>query len=208
MIRRATPYTLFEMLVALAIFAMAAAAVGASAAGGLRIFARARTLDLAAENVLLSIERMERDIRNTFLLQGIGFSGTPTRLSVPGMVQVPRADGNPRQMPGRISYYVDRGSSSLTMQHDPYGVALDEDFRTRREYAAAAAEGIRDVRFEYLGFDPTARQFEWRTEWQADEAAPPVAVRMTLEPVVRMPFEMTRIVFVPIAQTRWRTVRQ
>ena len=180
--RAVRPYTLLEMLLVVTIMALAAVAVAAAAASGLRVYQRAREYSELHVDLLLGLERCERDLRNVFPYEEIGFSGSPQELSFPGLVRVRGEAGTVTQVPGRIFYAIDAVEHTFTYRQQEYAAATAKEGGTPGE-ATVLAHDVAQLAFHYFAYDTDTKQYYWTDHW--DRAAGlPQAVRLDLTPAL------------------------
>jgi type II secretory pathway component PulJ len=189
-------YTLLELIAALAIFVMAAAAVTTTAAGALRIYRRSQAISTTENDLLLATARIERDLRNTFPFTGIGFEGTSDQVSFAGIVRGEGAGGDVLAQPGRIAYARD-SSGNLVSERSPYAKATASR-QTTPQTTVQLATNIAELNFRYLAFDTQAKLYGWQDSW-LPQSGIPVAVEIRIipsRPASRIRFE--RSVFIPM----------
>ncbi|MCF7854551.1 MAG: prepilin-type N-terminal cleavage/methylation domain-containing protein [Candidatus Pacebacteria bacterium] len=191
-------YTLVEMIAAIAIFVIAAGAVAACAGAALKVFERARSYGSEHADLVVGLEKMERDLRNVFVLDGIGVEGSSSRVSVPSIVRINSAGQTADALPGQVTYFFDPLTKTLRVAYADYARALQTQEVARRE-ARTLAENIQDVTFSYWWFDVENESFAWRDAWEKEDGIP-LAIRFELTfGGGDRPLRFTRIVFVPIA---------
>ena len=76
-------FTLVELLIVASILGMVALAVLSSFDAGFRTFAHIQTFGGTQADVLLAMERFERDVKNAFRLSEITFDGGTKEISFP-----------------------------------------------------------------------------------------------------------------------------
>lgn len=174
-------YTLIELLMVLSIFTLAAVAVTTVAGGGIKIYRRAEFVSSFQTDLLLGMERLERELRNAQTFDTIGFSGTPQSIAFPGMVFRRDAySGRLLRSPGRIIYRLDPAGQALMRTVQTYAEATVEDGGRGGE-SKTLAEGITRLRFEYCRYDAETETFMWQSGWDEDDDGIPSAVRIRLE---------------------------
>ena len=78
-------FTLVELVVAVTIFAFIAAAIGACLYSGIKIWDRARNVDLAKANLLLDLDGIARELYQCADIPQIGFEGDAQGFSFPSV---------------------------------------------------------------------------------------------------------------------------
>ena len=194
---RRRAYTLIEIIAALTVFTIAVAAVVATAAAGLRVYRRARNYNLQQADAILALERIERDLRNVFILDTIPFTGSDRMVTFPGIVSTPGLGGELQSGPGDLSYYRDDVRNELVVRRRAYAAA------TRgTEYdgeVTVLAHAVEAVSFAYLHYDGDTQQYTWRDTWAAADGIP-AGVRVQVQTEGDNPLaQYTRTVFLPVA---------
>ena len=205
--RPASAYTLVEILAVLAIFVMAAVAVTSAAAGALRVYARAREYSGAQTDLLLAIERFERDLRNAFVFEGIGFDGDRNSFSFPGIIRPRQREGQEPMpaVPGRVAYSLDPDGHRLVLYRTPYWDLPDAAGRPDAADALPLAEQVAGVVFSYYYYDPEVERNVWLDQWRRAQGVP-LAVRIQLKSPAdgsEQAMDLQRTIFIPIAAP-WR----
>jgi len=184
------------MVLVVAILAIAAVAVTAAAASGLRVYRRAREYSVLHADLMLGLERCERDLRNAFPYAEIGFMGTRREVSFPGLVRVHTRNGEIVETPGRIRYALDEATHTFTYAQQEYGAATASQASPPGE-TTVLAENVETLVFTYYAYDGETEQYAWTDTW--DRAAGlPRAVRLALTPATsEQGVTWTRTVFIP-----------
>jgi hypothetical protein len=188
------------MVAALGITVIAAAAVAAAAAGGLRIYQRARVYSELQADVLLGLERLERDLRNTFVFDGIDFQGTPSSVSFCGIIRSWQGgqDGL-LNFPGRLIYGIDYTQRALVVRRQSYSVAMRKGDVPQGQ-PTVLARNVAAIEFSYYHYDTLTKRYSWLANWGEEQEGVPVAVKITLTPVVEGAGDFVRTVFIPVAR--------
>ncbi|MDO8525063.1 MAG: hypothetical protein Q7S07_01060 [Candidatus Omnitrophota bacterium] len=153
-------FTLIEVLVATAIAAIMAIAVIAVFAAGIKVYERMRDYSDARADIMLSLEQVDRDLRNTLNISEIKFNGESGKVTFPAPV-----DGSP----GSVSYYVDDETDTLVKEEkDYYASTSSEESGEGRITPLAAADGIK---FSYCDYDSDARAYLWKDTWESEDEA-------------------------------------
>lgn len=177
-IRNAKGFTLIESLVVVSILAMITLAVYASLSAGSGIWIRVNKS--AGERVLfLSWEKMQKDIRNTFNFEAIGFTGKKKEISFPGLVSIRDKGGKLHQEVGRIRYYYDDKCRCLCLSRIAYADLLkNAEAKCQKEI-----ERVKDVAFEY--YNPhtgTGRDKGlWISDWEQGGRPPAVKFKVVTQ---------------------------
>ncbi len=96
-------FTLVEIAVAAALLGMTALAVMSVFAGGAKVYYRLRDYAGVETDVLIALDKMERDLRNTHPIFGIPFHGESKRIEFPLVLDNPGAEKNPGDCLRRVA---------------------------------------------------------------------------------------------------------
>jgi len=152
-------FTLIELLIAAAIGAMIALAVGATFAGGLKIYNSIESRGGARTDVLLGLEKMERDLRSMLALSDITFNGGPKNITFAGIVN---------SSLGSVTYYLDEKKENLIRKEANYPQALAEG--DTGEIAREKLIPVKDIAFTYFIYDAGLESYEWTDSWVPESA--------------------------------------
>ena len=130
-------FTLVELLIAASLAAILGLAVVSTFATGFKAYNQLKNADLAQADILLSFQKMENDLKNTFHFSGIDFTGDKTRISFAGFIRGGSGIG-------RITYYFDAGTGkSLIKTEQPYSDALISN--TTDNLATKTVTAVKDM---------------------------------------------------------------
>lgn len=192
--------TLVELLVAVALLSVVAAAAIGMIGGGLSVWQRARDHAVFDQSLLLALESVRRDLHNVQPFRMIAFEGTYDTLSFPVLLEAGTIEETRVREVGQRGYYLDSGRRILCRGQVPYRRARATSWKTTCQ---PLATGVERVRFWYYAPDPTTGRYAWVGVWSSPE--PPLAVKIELG-TRRSPGEpattRTLIVHLPIATVR------
>jgi len=151
-------FTLIELTVAAAVLAMIALAIVATFASGLRVYYRLRDFGGARADALISLEKMEREIRNLYDVTEVPFRGEAKKLSFCGAV----GSGV-----GSICYYMDSGSKMLARREQGYPYAILKPLSDKGTVTKLAP--IEKLEFSYYDYDYELKIYEWLDHWPKKE---------------------------------------
>lgn len=168
-------FTLVELLIAASILGMIALAVLSAFATGFHAFERVQAFGGARAQVLLALEEMEKDLRNTFRLAQIPFEGGTQKAAFPAIVTDVDDEGNGVVSPGRKSYYFDSQEKVLMVQEEDYVQAHAESPAA----APVVLAPIENLKFQYYFYIKTIKQdgkesieYGWKDVWGQDDGMP------------------------------------
>lgn len=165
-------FTLIELTIVAAIAAIISLAVMAAFASGINIFSRIETSTSVKAGVLLALERIERDIRNSFSYKDIGFTGEAGKIVFPGMVRRSGEKGRLEESLGAVSYYVADNEKIPTLfrEERPYPLAVKGG--SANKGTAAAIIPVEYIRFSYYKYDKESRTYSWAEYWDTSKDKP------------------------------------
>lgn len=177
-------FTLLELLIISSIIAMIALAVFSTFSMGIKAYKRMHYSGLVQADVLLSLEKLEKDLHNVLNFSGIGFAGENKKISFAGLVG-PQTDSNL----GRIAYYLDAKTRVLVKEENAYAGTFS---------GSKALASIKDIAFTYYYFDPQAREYVWQDSWQSVNGIPKaVRVKAVFKSENDKDVEITRTILIP-----------
>jgi len=204
-------FTLVELLVITAILGMIAMAVVSGFASGLRVYQRVQGYEGFQNDVLLALEKMERDIRNTMDFNEIKFIGDRKSVSFAGLVASTDRKGKQAMKPGRILYYLAGVKDMLFREEQHYPRAISDEIR-KGKGARKALVQLKSARFSYYYFDSDEKEYKWKDSWKPDDEEGdeeeesekdkgiPLGVKIVLEFTDGAnDVEFGRTVFIPVA---------
>ena len=190
-------FTLVELLVTASILGMIAVAIFSTFASGLNVYKRVRSYAGAETDVLLALEKMERDLRNIFNFSGIDFIDDSKRIAFAGLVKTFDRAGNQKISLGRISYYLDEGAGTLVKEEQDYPQAISGTEPEQGNSVILAF--IEDINFSYYYFDSKAERQDIKSSWDAGNGIPTkVKIEITFTDDGKT-IKMDRTVFIPVA---------
>lgn len=163
-------FTLVEMLMVAVMLGILGLAIVSTFAGGLKIFNRMERYTATKAEILLSMEKMEKDLRNTFSLKGIDFIGEAKRMTFPATLRTFSAQGRTEESLGSVSYYRDdsRNERSLSREEKTYTLAVKKENSGHGDVMVLAP--IEDINFQYFSYDSETKTYSWVGAWDKSEA--------------------------------------
>lgn len=180
-------FTIVELLIASSIFAVISVAVYTTFSLGMKVWHKAEKLSNEGARVYIKIEKMNRELRETFLLKekGLFFWGSKNRMYFPAIV---------KSEVSNLYYSFDSGSLTLMKGSEVLKKILSdfEEEKKKKEIKqddkidgkekerrfpqmSFYLSGVPDMKFSYLGFDVKKNKSVWKDEWK--EEALPLAVK-------------------------------
>lgn len=193
--RKCRGFTLVELLVVTAILALVALAVVSTFGAGLKVYSRVRGYSVAQSDVLLFLEKLETDLRNTFKFSTIDFTGDGKKVSFAGLAG--GFDAMPRQglFLAKVSYCFNNKTGFLVREQRIYpGTSLETKAGNGNSRPLARIENII---LSYCYFDPNTRKHNWRDSWAAGNGIPSAVKIKVIFKDIDKDAELSRTVFVP-----------
>jgi len=194
--RQTCGMTMVETLLVVGLMSMIGLAAYQALSNGLKVWAFSRHIGPEQE-IMISLDKMTVDLKNSFVLSGMKFQGTEQRLSFPTMVyglqdrRKRKVDSEYLTQMGYVEYAFDPLNSALVRRQANYAQAVREKF----ERPQVLAQGIRLLRFRY--YYAQGKQVDFFSD---TDQGRPVAVEVTFEFNDRtgQPQEMKRFVYLPV----------
>lgn len=186
-------FTLIELMIAASIAGIVGLAIIFSFAAGLKAYSKVKDFNTSRPGILISLEKIERDLSNTFRFTGIDFAGDKKKISFAGFLNENFCIGI-----GRISYFFNANDGgALIRAEQPYSYALLENKPDGIKSRTAAA--LKDVVFSYCYFSPDSHRYDWRDSWSGGDGIPrAVKIRVVFREGDK-DLELERTVFIPVS---------
>lgn len=186
-------FTLVEILIVSTIVSILAAGLGSSFVSGMRLWGRASQQDLVRFNAWLTLDTIARELRQTVKAPFAPITGDARELSFPSVV-------NGRIV--KVTYLYEGYEKRITRKEVGFQDLVEETLEAATKERVVFSPAL-DLAIEYATFDPTQldadghpKGYEWISEWEDDEGAIPVAIRITMK--VRNA-TLIKIILLPIA---------
>jgi hypothetical protein len=153
-------FTLVELLITTTILGIISVAIVANFAGALKIYERVRNYTGIRPDALLSLEKMERDFRNTVSSSEIDFIGERKSVFFAGLT----SEGNL----GRVLYYTKGRDDTLTREEQEYARAVSSKIK-KGKGAVRKLIPVKDIEFTYYYYDPEDKEYKWKDSWKVED---------------------------------------
>jgi hypothetical protein len=169
MTRKASAFTLVEVLLVSALIAGISLAVFSCLSNGLKLWDRSRVL-MVEEDVSFFMDRLASELRNSFPFSTLAFTGEERALSFPTVVTSKmdragsRASEGYAEGLGMVQYVFDTSSGNLFRSQANYAQALHNSWAGARIVCA----GLRDIHFRYF----TAGSSDYRSSQGTGDVFP------------------------------------
>jgi len=201
-------FTLIELLIVAAITAIIALAIFSVFAGGINIYRRVSEYKTAQQDLLISFEKMERDLRNALDYSKIDFVGDRNKVSFAAMVDAYDRDKGRHRTPGRVSYYIDTVKRALIREEESYAAAASEKAFTGKGDARELMPA-EEMSSRYLYYDKEAKKCDWKESWNLEKEEKEKDGKFPIGVEIGLTYKndgkenkLTRTVFMPLAQQR------
>lgn len=195
-------FTLVELLVATSIMGMIALAVLSAFGTGFYAFGRVESFAEDQADILLALDRWERDVRNSFPSAAVEFKGDSQSISFPSLITVfDEEDQGEDVSLGQVSYSFDEQEKTFTIAPTDY---VSSPSAGGQEPPAEVLAHVEDLHFSYYFYKKEIKGEEekvehgWKSSWtQQDEGIPRgVKIELTfLKEGQEVP--LARTVFIP-----------
>lgn len=184
-------FTLIEVLIAASIAAILGLAILATFSVGFKTYTKLKNGNLAEADVLLSFEKIEKDLRNTFHFSGITFTGDKRSFSFAGFI-------NHSYSIGRISYFFDTKTGSFLIKTEqPYSYSLLNNSTDDIDTQVIAS--LKDMVFSYYSFNSATKQYGWNDSFNNTVGTPTqVRIRAVFQEG-NEDFEWEKTILIPIS---------
>lgn len=189
-------FTLIELLVTTSIIAVIALAIFSTFAAGIKAYQKVQGY-MAERDILLALEKIERDLINTFSFTNIAFTGDNKQMSFAGLIGF-TAFTNPDSnlSVGKITYHMDADKGTLMKEEQDYSQALSKNAQESNSKILAS---LKDINLTYYYFNSELKKYDWKNSWQEDSLPGAVKVKMIFNND-NQDVEITRTVVIPLAQ--------
>jgi len=182
-------FTLIELMVAASIMGVIGLTILSTFASGFHVFERIQSFGGAQADILLALEEMEKDLKNTFPYLTFPFEGDTQSMIFPAVIETIRTDDDEEEnisLIGRISYFVE---DAIYLNEVSKGL-----IRVEQNYSQASAGNevtveqgnilayIEDLSLEYYSYseDEDAQDYGWVSSWSDDEGSILAGVKIAI----------------------------
>jgi prepilin-type N-terminal cleavage/methylation domain-containing protein len=162
-------FTLVELMLAAGILAIIGLTIVSTFSAGLNIFYRIAGYTAAKTDIIIAMDKMERDLRNTFSYAGIYFIGSSRKMIFPGLIRTSNGKGLSEESLGSISYYLDDSMKkrALSREVKRYPLAVKKEGSPKGDVQPLTE--IEDINFKYYTYDKEAGSYSWAGSWDKSE---------------------------------------
>lgn len=146
-------FTLIELLITASIAALVAVAIFSVFAAGINVYNRVRSYSDIRTDILFSLEKIEKDLKNTPNISQIAFIGKADIVTFPKAI-------------GSVSYYIDNSTHYLVGEDRDYSAATAEEPPRGEVTPLVYADSIK---FSYFYYDSKSAEYYWKEEWAEEK---------------------------------------
>ncbi|HOW36417.1 MAG TPA: hypothetical protein PL155_08410 [Candidatus Omnitrophota bacterium] len=143
-------FTLIEIFLVIGLLAAISIAVYSAFSGGLKVWQRAKGA-LAQEDIMIFLDKISYDLRNSLMYSQIRFEGKPQSISFGAIVRTPvdlkknpKGDDYTDEI-GKVEYYFDGNKKNMYRRQANYSQAINHRFS--KEYLLS--KDITSLKFQY-----------------------------------------------------------
>ncbi|MDP3142735.1 MAG: prepilin-type N-terminal cleavage/methylation domain-containing protein [Candidatus Omnitrophota bacterium] len=176
--KRNRGFTLIELLIVASILAVVMLAIYSSFISGLRLWQRSQNLSQIQRKVIIGLEKISSQVRQSIDFPDIGFNGTKTKFSFPLIIREKDEDRVKEEI-AKVTFEFDAEHKSLIRSAERYqDILLEGD--GKKVSAQVLIPRIEEANFSYYYFDDS-KPDPWKEEWKPEEGvAIPMAVKITI----------------------------
>ncbi len=194
-------FTLVELLIATSIIGMIALAVLSAFGTGFYAFGRVESFAGAQADILLALDRWERDVQNSFSSAAVEFKGDSQSISFPSLMTVWDEEEKETVSLGQVSYSFDEQERTFTMVTTDYAPPSSDDGQDPPVEVLAYVE---DIHFSYYFYKKEIQGEEekvaygWQSSWTQEDEGIPRGVKVELTFLKEgQEVSLARTVFIP-----------
>ena len=180
-------FTLIELLLTMAIFAVVSLAVYSTFSQGLKVWKRANQMNIGERKVLLKVEKLARQIRQAFNHKDIALLGEKEKIAFPQVVNYEIV---------RLTYAFDAGSQEIMLASERLSDIIKEEEKKdtpELKFQSYLAK-VENLSFSYLVYDIQEKSFIWKDEWTDKKLPLAVKINLTINGKIQ-----TSTIFIPVA---------
>ena len=175
-------FTLIEIIIVASIFSIIVVGIASSFISGMNIWGRAYNTDFTQADVLLTLEKITAQLRQSVDISVIGFEGDSKNISFPVVI---------RNYVARLTYEFDSMDKMLRQRRSNL-----EDIIAKKDYTQStekAMVSIDDFSLRYFYFDADEGAFVWGDTWEKEKGRF-IAVQIEVKVAEN---KYTKTVFIP-----------
>lgn len=162
-------FTLIELLITVAIFSVVSIAVYATFNSGMTVWRRAKDTSAQERQFLLKIEKLSRELRQSFNYTDIAFSASTNKIQFPSVIDSDIC---------RIIYSFDENKKILFRSSDKLADILAADKKELEPKFSSYLSDIDSLSFSYLILDLSKKAYIWQEDWKQNYL--PIAVKLSI----------------------------
>ena len=175
-------FTLIEIIIVACIFSLIAAGLGSVFVSGVKLWQRAQVIGVSTSEILLGLEGVSKNIRQSLELEDVGFVGKKRSFEFPTVIGGAIF---------KVIYSFDKSKEKFSVKKIKYEDVLAKKIK---EPDATEVFGADEVVFKYLTFDTGDTSYFWKKEIEKENKILAM-VKIIVEKGDRV---IEKLVFVPI----------
>lgn len=187
-----TGFTLLELIISSILIVLIFLAIYTAFSSGLRLWARTNQTVLNKEQVIITLDRLAKELRSHISFALINFEEKENSLSFPLLVR-PKGEEQTADfyLPAKVTYSFDEEEETINRQSLVYG--KDKEPSTRE-----LATAIKSLKFYYRYYDEESEEWFWDEECRDDTKPTAVKVEIITKSVKDETEEtITRVITLP-----------
>ncbi len=170
-------FTLIEMIISVGLVVVIGLAVYSVLASGLSIWQRANT-SYIGEDINIFFEKIAVDLRNSFVYEDIGFTGTDHNVKFATVVSTNSKYPGLGRGVGDVEYLFDEDKENIIRNKRN----LSQIFLEKEVVTQVLLSNVTECVFLYYYYDPIKEEYFWLNEWNPEEGLPlAVSIKFKVE---------------------------
>lgn len=170
-------FTLIEMIISVGLVVVIGMVVYSVLASGLSIWQRANT-SYIGEDINIFFEKIAVDLRNSFVYEDIGFTGTDHNVKFATVVSTNSKYPGLGRGVGEAEYLFDEDKESIIRNKRN----LSQIFLEKEVVPQVLLSNVTECVFLYYYYDPIKEEYFWLDEWSSGKGLPlAVSIKFKVE---------------------------
>ncbi|MBN1586611.1 MAG: prepilin-type N-terminal cleavage/methylation domain-containing protein [Candidatus Omnitrophica bacterium] len=168
-------FTLLELLITTSLVSLVGLAIANTFSRGLQVWDKVNALGGVEREAGFVLDEFARELRSSFVLDGVEFEGDRESVSFPTLVKARHKEHGDFVGAGRVGYFYDSARKTLSRSAETYAQVLSGS----EARAEPLLNHVRSVDLSYYYFDSRFRNYKWEEEWEERESMP-IGIKITL----------------------------
>jgi prepilin-type N-terminal cleavage/methylation domain-containing protein len=158
-------FTLIELLIVATLLSVVALAVFGTFSSGISLWERL-TQEIVLEDLSIFFDKLAYDVRNSFKLEPLTFTGGSRSLSFPTMIAVAGKEGRQTSV-GHVTYTYDTRQGAFFRSQ----ATVSDVYQEKRPQGTKLIDNIATARFTYYCYDKDLEHYFWASTWGLEREA-------------------------------------